>query len=425
MKIEITDVSPVRKKMAVEAAPDEVAHERDVVLRRYARQVRIPGFRPGKAPLEVIRARFGREVDEDLKERLVARLYGEAIREKGLHPLGDPVLEDVSLEEGEPFRFRTTFEVLPEFTPKSHHGIEVRKPAVRVTDQDVGSALEEVRQAHTRFVTEEGRAAATGDVLVVDLEGRPEGGEPFHRERVLMEVGASTNLPEFNDNLEGATAGSTREFTVRYPEKYEAENLAGRTVAYTVVIHEVKRREVPELDDEFAKDIGDFQSLDALRGKIREDLTARKRAEAEQAVRQATLDKVLLENPIALPDVLVQEEIRHRLEDIARMMVQQGVDPRNADVDWKALREKQENGARRTVHARLVLDAIARTEGLAVDDAALEERLRADAEKIGEAYVKLRARLEKQGALEALRNQILREKSLDFLTSVANIQVEE
>ena len=425
MKIELKNVSPVRKEMIVEAAADEVAREKEGLLRRYAREAKIPGFRPGKAPLAVIRARFGREVDEDLKERLVARLYTEAIREKGLSPLGDPALKEVTLEEGRPFRFETTFEVTPEFTPKSYREVEVRRPAAEVTDQDVESSLGDLQQAHTRFVTDEGRAAGTGDVVVADVEGTPEGGEAFKRERVVLEVGATNSLPEFNENLEGATAGAKLEFAVQYPEEYDAKDIAGKTVDYKLEVHEIKRREVPELDDEFAKDLGEFESLDQLRARIREDLLERKKAESDAAVRQSLLDKVLLENPIPLPDVLVDSETRHRLEDMVRLMAQQGVDPRSADVDWKALRERQEEPARKSVHARLVLDAIARAESIEVADEEIDERIGKEAERIGETAQKLRARMEKHDGLEAFKIQVVREKSLDFLMSVANIQDEE
>jgi len=425
MKIEVKEVSAVKRNMAVEAGPDEVEREKDEILKRYARQVRIPGFRPGKAPLAVVRARFSREVDDDLKDRLVARLYTEAIKEKGLRPLGDPVLGDVSLKSGEPFRFETSFEVVPEFEPRGYRGVEVRRPAIQVGDADVQRTLEELREAHTRFVTEDGRKATTGDVIVADVEGTPDGGETFRRERAVIEVGAPGNPPAFNDGLEGATGGSELRFSVGYPEAYEAKHLAGKTVAYRLAVHEVKRREIPEMDDEFAKDLGAFDDLEALRRRIRSDLEERKRAEAERAVRQSVIDKVLLENPIPLPDGLVEQETVHRLEDIARVMVHQGVDPRTAEIDWNALRERQEASARKTVHARLVLDAVARVESVDVDSAEIDARLESEARKIGETLTKLRARLEKQHGLEALKAQLVREKSLDFLVAVANIQVEE
>jgi trigger factor len=425
MKIEVKDVSPVRKNMAIEAGADLVEAEKHALLKRYARKAKIPGFRPGKAPLAVVRSRFGREVDEDLKERLATRLYSEAIKEKGLKPLGDPKLEEITLEDGQPFRLEASFDVAPEFTPKSYRDVEVRREAVEVTDADVQKALDELREAHTRFVSEEGRRASTGDVLVADVEGTPEGGETFRKERVMMEVGASTNLPEFNENLEDAAAGSTLEFKVSYPEGYEAEDLAGKPVEYRLSVHEVKRRLVPELDDEFAKDMGDFESLDALRKRIRSDLDQRKRADRDRGLRNSVMDKVLLENPIPLPDALVADETRQRLEDVARMMVHQGVDPRTAEIDWSAMRDRQVEPARKAVHGRLVLDAVAAIEGIEVSDDEVETRLESDAAKVGETATKLRARIEKHGGMEARKIQLGREKSLDFLIAVANIQGEE
>jgi trigger factor len=425
MKIEVKEVSPVRRNMAVEAAEDEVAREKDEILKRYARQVRIPGFRPGRAPLAVVRARFSREVDDDLKERLVARLYAEAIKERGLQPLGDPVLGEVVFKSGEPFRFETSFEVAPEFTPRDYRGIEVRRPPTQVDDGDVERTLQELREAHTRFVTEDGRKAATGDVIVADVEGTPEGGESFRRERAVIEVGGPGNPPAFNAGLEGAASGSELQFSVSYPQGHETEELAARTVAYRLQVHEVKRRVLPELDDEFAKDLGEFADLEALKQRIRGDLTERKRAEGQRALRQSVLDKVLLGNPIPLPVGLVEQETLHRLEDIARAMVHQGVEPRTAEIDWSALRQKQEASARKAVHARLVLDAVARAESLDVEPGEVDARLASEARRMGETNTKLRARLEKQGGLEALKTQLVREKSLDFLVSVANIQGEE
>jgi trigger factor len=425
MKIEVKEVSPVRRNMAVEAAEDEVAREKDEILKRYARQVRIPGFRPGRAPLAVVRARFSREVDDDLKERLVARLYAEAIKERGLQPLGDPVLGEVVFKSGEPFRFETSFEVAPEFTPRDYRGIEVRRPPTQVDDGDVERTLQELREAHTRFVTEDGRKAATGDVIVADVEGTPEGGESFRRERAVIEVGGPGNPPAFNAGLEGAASGSELQFSVSYPQGHETEELAARTVAYRLQVHEVKRRVLPELDDEFAKDLGEFADLEALKQRIRGDLTERKRAEGQRALRQSVLDKVLLGNPIPLPDGLVEQETLHRLEDIARAMVHQGVEPRTAEIDWSALRQKQEASARKAVHARLVLDAVARAESLDVEPGEVDARLASEARRMGETNTKLRARLEKQGGLETLKTQLVREKSLDFLVSVANIQGEE
>ncbi len=424
MKIELKDLTPVRKQMAVEVEPDVVAREQGAVLRRFISQVRLPGFRQGKAPASIVRTRFAKEIEEDVRDRLLSRLYREATQEKGLRPLGDPVLEKLTHEEGQPFRFEASFEVLPSFTVQGYREVQARQPKAVVTDDEVAAALEDVRRGNSRLVTAD-KAAEAGDVLLTDVHGAPAEGEPFHRENALIEVGAEGHLPEFDAALRGATAGADLDVTVAYPADHPTRELAGKAVRYQIHVHEVKAREVPALDDAFAKDLGEFETLDALRARVREDLEARKTDAARSAVRQAVLDKVLLENAIPLPEHLVNDELRHRVEDMVRSLVMQGVDVEKMDLDWKEIGARQEEPARKTVHARLVLDAIAQAEGLLVDDGELDARLGREAERMGETKGGLRRRLQEGGGLEALKIQMVREKTLDFLTSVANIQVEE
>jgi len=424
MKVEVTDLSPVKKSLSIEVGPEEVEKETEDVVRRLAARVRVPGFRQGKVPLGVIRTRFAKEVEEDVRDRLITRLLADAAREKGLKPLGEPVLDQLTHDKDGPLSFRTTFEVTPRIEPKEYKGVEAREPSSAVAVDDVDRALEELRQSQARLVAEEGRVASTGDVIVADVEGLPEGAEPFRRERTMIEVGAPDNLPEFNERIHGALPGATLEFPVAYPEEYDNTSLRGKTVRYRLQVHEVKRRDVPALDDEFARDLGEFESLDALRTRIREDLDERRRTEARLALRQSILDKVLLENPVALPDVLVEEEIHHRLEDFVRAVMMQGVDPSKIKVDWKEIRDRQEAPARKAVHARLVLDAVAAAESIAVDASEVEARIHREAERIGEPLDAFRKRLAKGNGIEALQDQLVREKTLDFLTSLANIQRE-
>ena len=422
MKIEVTEISPVKKTLSIEASQDELARETDAVVRRWASQVRIPGFRQGKVPVDLVRKRFAKEIQDDVRERLVSRLYAEAAREKGLRPLGDPVLDELKAEDGQPFAFRTTVEVLPEFEVKGYKGVEVREGAPTVAEAEIDESLEQLRNAHARYVSEEGRAAAAGDLLVADVTETVEGEEPRTRERAMLEVGLPDQVPAFNEAIHGARAGDALDFHVVYPPEFAIPRLAGRNARYQIVVHEVKRRELPAFDDEFAKDMGDFASFGALRERIRRDLEDRKAAETRSATRQSVLDKILLANPVALPDILVEDEIRERLEDMVRAMMYHGVDPRTAEIDWKAARDRQEEPARKTVHARLVLDAVARAEAIGVDRAEVESRIAREAERIGEKPATVRERLSKGAGLQALEIQMVREKSLDFLTSVANIR---
>jgi trigger factor len=425
MKIELTDHSPVKKSLAVELDAEVVAKETAAVMKVYAAKVQIPGFRKGKAPTSVIKTRFAKEVREEVRERLVSRHFREAVQEKGLSPIGNPVLEEISDDEGGPMTFKAGFEILPEIEVKGHKGIEVRRPSAKVEKADIDKTMEELRESQAKLVAEEGREAVTGDVLIADIEGKPEEGESFQRENMMIEVGSTENMPGFNENVLGAKAGSELEFSVDFPKEHPVESQAGKAVAYKIKVHEVKRRELPELDDEFAKDLGEFENLEALRSRIEEDLAARKEREAEMAVRQSLLDKLLLENPIVLPESLVEDEIRQRLEEMVRRMMMQGMDPEQMQLDWQELRKQQEEPARKSVHARLVLDALAKDEKIEVGEEEMEQRLRRDAEAMGEKFEKFRAQLEKRAGLEVLKNQMIREKSLDLLTSVANIQSEE
>jgi trigger factor len=422
MKIEMTDLSPVKKSLAVEVDAEEVSKETEAVLRRYAGQVRLPGFRQGKAPVDMVRKRFAKEIDDDVRERLISRLWREATIAQGIVPLGDPVLEDLKHEPGMPFQFKTTFEVVPKFEVGGYKGVEAKTPPSGVADAEVDAALESIRQSNARYVPDEARLAEPGDVLVADLHEQPEGEEGKERERLSLEVGAAGNPDVFNAKLAGARSGARLEFDIEYPADTPAPALAGRKVGYRVHVHEVKRKELPLLDDEFAKDLGEFEDLAALKSRVRADLEERKKAMARSGVRQEILDKVLAANPVPLPDLLVEEEIQHRLEDMIREMMFHGVDPRKAELDWKELRDRNEEPARKIVHARLVLDAIARAEGVTVERRELDERIRREAERIGENVDELRLRLSKSAGLQALEAQMVREKSLDLITSIANIQ---
>jgi trigger factor len=423
MKIELKDLTPVRKQMAVEVDPDVVAREQGAVLRRFVSQVRLPGFRPGKAPASLVRTRFAKEIEEDVRDRLLSRLYREATEEKGLRPLGDPVLEKLTHEEGQPFRFEASFEVLPSFTVQGYREVHARQPKAVVTDEEVREALEDIRRGNSRLVTAD-KAAEAADVLLADVHGTPGRGAVPSRERPHRGRGGRAPA-RVRRRPPGRHRGSRPRRHGRLPGRPPGPGAGGEGGPLPDPRPRGEAEEVPALDDAFAKDLGDFETLEAPAGPGAEDLEARKVEAAQSAVRQGVLDKVLLENPIPLPEHLVNDELRHRVEDMVRSLVLQGVDVEKMDVDWKEIGARQEEPARKTVHARLVLDAIAQAEGLTVDDGEVDARLGREAERMGEGKAGLRRRLQEGGGLEALKIQMVREKTLDFLTSVANIQVEE
>jgi trigger factor len=425
MNVDLEDLSTVKKRLSIEVPLEGVEQETEGVLRSFRKKARIPGFRPGKTPASVIRSRFSKEIREEVKENLIRTSFTNAARERGLKPIADPALEEITFEDGQPLSFKVTFEVLPEFEVKDYREIEVRRPSSQVPPAELDAQLTELQMARVKHVYEAGREAGEGDIVIADVEGNPEEGESFSREATQVVIGAKENLPEFNEHLDGAKEGDVKEFPVEYPEGYPGKELAGKRIDFQLVVKEVKRREIPELDDEFAKDLGDFAGMNELRARVEEDLQARKKHDAENKVREALLDKVLLQNAIPLPEALTESEIRHRMEELVRGMMNQGMDPQNSKVDWEKIRKQQEDPARKSVHARLVLDAIAKAEGLEVDRKVVDERIRLEAQSMDETPEGLREQLNKGSGMQALKNQLLRETTLDYLTSVANIQSEE
>ncbi|PYT07120.1 MAG: trigger factor [Acidobacteria bacterium] len=382
MKVQVEDVSPVKKRMEVEVPPAEVEREMEKLVRGYAKSVRVPGFRKGHVPPGLVRQRFAKELEQEVKERLMGEYHAQAVAEKGLDPLHDPVVEEVEFRSGEPLRFRTLFEVRPEVPLGRYRGLEITRPRVEPTDEEVEQALESLRESAARFLPVEPRTIVEGDYVVVDVVGRfiEEDGKTFRKEEMMMAAGAPENLPEFNEALSGASPGSEKLFHVSYPADYQDGHLAGRRVEYTLRERHARR------------------------------------AALESAMRQ-----LIDAHDFDLPDVMVEEQLRRQMEDIVRGMMARGMDPEKAGVDWKEIREQELPLARRRVRGTLLLDEIARREGLDVTDSEVSDRIEREASELGLRPQQIRQRLEKGGALQALRSQILREKTLDFVLNQATI----
>jgi trigger factor len=290
-----------------------------------------------------------------------------------------------------------------------------------VEEGAVDQTLQALRERAARFEAVEPRAVERGDTVVVDLVRASQGETPDTHQDITIEIGATANPPGFDDEVVGMTVGNTKTFTVRYPDDYGIKELAGSAVDYTVTIKSLKRRVVPELDDEFARDLGEFDTLDALRGRVEQDLTREAEQKAEREVRADLLKQLTGWVGFALPDSLVDRELDRRIEEFARRLMEQGVDPRAADIDWAAFRQAQRDGARDSVASALVLDEVAHREGLAVSDAEIEAELSRFAERTGRTPAAVRAQLEKDGGISRLATGLRRDKAVDFLKSRATI----
>ena len=427
MKSELVDVNETRRDLSIEVPSEVVDEAIGHAAAKLGRSARIPGFRPGKVPSTVIRQRFKPQILQDVAEHLISKAVGDALTEKGVEPIATPDIKDLVLEEGKPLTFKASFDVVPSFDPGDLSTIAATRPSATVDDEAVNQALERIRERNARFEAVEGGAVEAGHTVVVSLERQGtdkdgQKGETDKHEQVNIELGAPSNPPGFDDQLLGMTPGATKSFTITYPADYSIAELAGGTVDYTVTLKEIKKRVVPALDDELAKDLGEFESLDALRAHVRHDLEHEAQHAAEHQVRADVLKQLAARVPFAVPESLVEREIDRRLEDFARRLMDQRIDPRQANIDWDAFRDAQRAPATEAVGSAIALDEIARREQIEVSDDDLNAELQRYADRTGHSVASIRARLQKDGELGRVAAGLRREKAVAHTVARAQIK---
>jgi len=427
MKAELVDVNETRRDLSIEVPSEVVAEAIGHAAAKLGKQARIPGFRPGKVPSNVIRQRFKPQIMQDVAEHLISKAVGDALIEKNVEPIGTPDIKDLVLEEGKPLTFKASFDVVPSFDPGDLSTIEATEPSRAVEDEAVNQSLEQLRERNARFEAVEGGSVEAGHTVVVGLERQGtdkdgKTGEVDKHEQVNIELGAPSNPPGFDAEVIGMTPGSSKSFTITYPEDYAIPELAGGTVNYTVNLKEIKKRVVPALDDELAKDLGDFASLEDLRKRIREDLEHEAMHAAERQVRQDVMKQLASRVPFPVPASLVDREIDRRLEDFARRLMEQRIDPRQANIDWNAFREGQRAPATEAVGSAIVLDEIAKREQIEVTEEDMNAELQRYADQTGHNLASIRARLQKDGELGRLAAGLRREKAVAHVMSKAQIK---
>ena len=422
MKTEFVDVNETRKNLNVEIPSATVDAEIERVTRNYSRAARIPGFRPGKVPQRIVRQRFRDQILQDVAHELIPRAVDDAMRERGLEPVDSPDIRDVVVEEGQPLKFTATFETVPPIDPGDCREIHLVRQRGAVEEQNVDEALERLRQRAARFEPVEDRAIEMGDTVAVDLERQASGGNKDRHENVSVEIGAAVNPPGFDEELVGLKAGAEKSFDVRYPADYAIKELAGTEVHYAVSVKTVRRRVVPALDDEFAKDLGEFSTLADLRARVHEDLVKAADQDADRQLRSDLLKALAGRVTFEVPGVLVERELDRRVEDFVRRLLEQQVDPRRTDIDWEEMRKSQREPATEAVRAALVLDEVARREQLSVSEVEVEQELARYAERTGRTLAAVRANLEKEGAISRLYAGLRREKAVDFLLACVTIE---
>ena len=430
--------SSTKREIQVEIPAAEVARETETLIQKYQKLARIPGFRTGHAPASIIKQRFAEGIKSDVVDALVPRYFRKETDKLGLMPVSQPRVTDLHVHDGEPLRFKASFEVMPTIRVEDYKELRADKPAISVTDEEVEQSLKSLQEQRATFTSIEGSPLGDGDFAQVSLDGQPKdadsgsasanpatpdstkpgptGSNPVHMDDILVEIGGQGTMPEFTENLRGASAGDERTFDVVYPQDFSDQRLAGKTFTYTVQVKAIKQKSLPELNDQFAKELGEFADLEEVRKRIREGMEAEKKQTAEREAKDKLLAELVKRNDFEVPEALVEHQIDIRLDRGLRALAAQGMKTEDMKkMDLNRLRAGQRDQSVQEVKAALLLEKIAEEEKIEVSDAEIDREVVALAEQSKQTPEAIRSRLTRDGALDRIRNRIRNEKTLDFL----------
>ena len=430
MKTELIDVSPTQKEIKIEIEPEQVREAFDRISKQYSKQANVPGFRPGHAPTSVVRTRYKSEIRSEVLRELLPEAVNNAIIEHSLNPLGEP---DVQFENQEvlehfgeePLTLKVALEVLPDIKLDTYKGIEAVRRKRPITDDDVNKMIEGLREASASLQPVEDRPSQLGDTVTINARGNfveePEE-EEVKVDDVEVVLGGPGVMEEFTENLTGVKPDDSRTFTVQYPDDYNSTGLAGKKVQYVAEVTAVRQKELPELDDEWAKSLGDeFDSAEALKTKVREDLEARSTAESDRQLRDDVIRKLIDTHKFEVPQSLVNQQTHHRMENVARQMINRGIDPRQQDMNWESAREELKVQAEDDVRATMLLEKIAEEENITVSEEEVQLEIEAIATAARQPLMQVRAALTKDGGERSIAHRLRNRKALELLIENASI----
>ncbi len=408
------------REITVEVPAEIVSRETEVIINKFQKMARLPGFRKGKVPVTVVRQRFAEDIKTEVVEQLVPRYFRQETERQGLYPVSQPRVTDLHIHEGEPLKFKASFEVLPDFEVQAYKDIKVEHPNVTVTDEDVEKTLTQLREQNASYTAVEDRPIQDGDFAQVAFKGTPQGeteGQPVSMDDVMVEVGGTNTIPEFTDNLRGAKAGDERSFVVKYADDFSDKRLAGKSFDYTVKVNSIKQKHLPELNDDFAKELGnEFTSIEDVRKRIREGMEQEKKHQAEHEAKDKLVDELVKLNPIEVPEAMVERQIDTRLERGLRALAAQGMKAEDMrKMDFARLRSGQRDSAKREVQVALLLEKIADKENISVTEEDVEKEVQIMAAQAQQPADTVRARLTQDGSIDRIRHRIRNDKTLDFL----------
>jgi trigger factor len=380
------------------------------------KKLKLPGFRPGKVPATVIRTKFPEAVRKEVLDSIVPRIFNERARREDLKVVGQPNVTELHFHEGGDLHFKAEFEVAPEFDLGEYTDLTTPYEEQPVTDEDMAARLDYIREQKAEYVNIDPRPLAEGDYAAIALRSIAGlRGKPMESDDMVLRLGAEETLPDFTAGLLGASPGDEKDIDVTYPEDYSHDRLAGQTVRFQVKVKAVRRKEVPEICDEFAQDVGDFKTIEELRAEIRRTMLREKELEAQARAKTHLVDTLIDSHEFPVPDTYVDRQLENDLEDRARELALQGVNTSKLKVDWEKFKESQQARAIREVKASLILARIAERESLYATQEEVDRELNRISRQLREPVAAVRMKMQKDGSLNRVASRISTEKVLNFL----------
>ncbi len=424
MNIEVNQINGCKREMTVQVPPETLLGDYNAVCERYRLMAKVPGFRPGRAPMQVILKRHKAAIREDFVEKAVEKHLLEAMRERGLSPLSSPKIQNLSYEEGAPLQFTAVFEVLPKLEIASYRGLEIEKVIPEVNNGEIEESVRQIQERQAEYLPVEGRPIQSGDTAIVSYTGKYlDNSRPaFNGDDIYCEVGAEKTLKEFTDNLLGVAPSDQRRFLVSYPKDFPNHSMASKEVEYLLTVKAIKLKKLPELNDDFAKNVGSYNSMGELESKLREDMIASKQEAARTDMQEKLIDLVLEQNSFDVPEVMVQRQTEARLNDFVQTLLMQGIHPQTANLDWTKLQQQQKERAEHDVRVSLLLDYVAEEEKIEVSEAEVDSEILKRAQAAKQSFEAVKSRLTKEGGTDRIKTRIRNRKSLDLLLSLASFK---
>jgi trigger factor len=422
MKVSVEEINSIKKKMSVEVPEDQVIKEVDSFYRELNRKAKIKGFRPGKVPRNILERHFKDYVKAEVIQKLIQESYPQALSEAKLHPISNPLIDPGEMESGKPFQYAATIEIKPEIKLEGYIGLEIEGKKEGVKDEEVQERLKNLQNVHAQLKTiSDPRPVQPGDFVILDYEASLEN-KPLDEGKATdftVEVGSGRFIPELEEKLVGLKPDEEKEIEVSFREDYGYKKWAGKTLSFHVKIKEVKEKILPFLDDEFAKDLGDYSSLEDLRLKLREEIEKEKKLILERQLKDQMVEQLLQANSFEVPESLVEEQTRTLVSDTKMRLATQGVDFKNLELSEEKLQGDYREMAQKQVRTFLILEKIADQEGITVTDGEAEDRVREISERIHQKFDVVKRYYEKNGLIPEVKAGIMSEKILNFLLEKA------